>query len=272
MTGLTMAEQVGRMRERFPALRHTEHCRWWATWTGPVRPAHRAYTISIQYVRRYWLGELEVTNGYLPEVTLLDPTLKLEHPSTGQLVPHVYWRDDRPERSTLCVYDPAADEWSPDDFIADTIVPWACDWLACYEGWLAIGEWTGGGRHPRRRSKDSCQVARVQNRDLPDRAQRAAFHSLGMKIGTFASLPLMVAASEGSFRPLSWRDWRNDTWAANRLPDILISSPAPPRVASSPLDWRPGLPPEISASFTSSAATRFSLPMGRDSSDGWAAS
>ena len=31
--------------------------------------------------------------------------------------------------------------------VARIIVPWTIDWLACYEGWLATGEWTGGGRH-----------------------------------------------------------------------------------------------------------------------------
>src|SRR5271165_142745 len=114
MTGVAMADQVARMRDLFPALRHTEHCSWWSSWTGPVRPAHRVYTIRLQYVRRYWIEELEVINGYIPEVTLLDPALMLEHPCTGELVPHVYWRDDKPERSTLCLYDPAANQWSPD--------------------------------------------------------------------------------------------------------------------------------------------------------------
>ena len=33
-------------------------------------------------------------------------------------------------------------------FIADTIVPWACEWLLHYEIWLATGEWHGGGEHP----------------------------------------------------------------------------------------------------------------------------
>jgi hypothetical protein len=131
MTALPMADQVARMRDRFPALRHTEHCRWWVSWIGPVQPVHRIYTIKVQYVRRYWLDDLEITNGYLPEVELLEPMMKVEHPRTGALVPHVYWRDDKPERSTLCLYDPAADQWSSDDSIADTIVPWACEWLAC---------------------------------------------------------------------------------------------------------------------------------------------
>ena len=226
-----MAGQIARMRDRFPDLRHTEHCGWWTTWTGPLMPLHAIYTVKVQYVRRYWVGELEIINGYTPEVTLVDPVLKLAHPVTGDPIPHVYWRNDRPERSTLCLYDPAASQWSPDHFIADTIVPWACDWLACYEGWLATGEWTGGGRHPVRGQKSTCVTTGDPNPDLLDHGKRAAFHWIGTKIGTFGSFPLMAAASAGSTRPLSLRDWRNATSAADQLRDILISSPAPPPAA-----------------------------------------
>lgn len=190
-----MANQIARMRDRFPDLRDAEHCGWWSTWTGPLRPLHAVHIVKIQYVRRYWLGDLEIINGYTPEVTLVEPVLKVAHPVTGDPVPHVYWRNDCPQRSTLCVYDPAAPQWSPDCFIADAIVPWACDWLACYEGWLATGEWTGGGRHPRPRRKSSCHLDLAANPDQQDRDQRAASLWIGTKIGTFASLPLMAAAS-----------------------------------------------------------------------------
>lgn len=106
MTRLTMADQIARMCDRFPDLRNTLHCPWWATWIGPVRPWLGVYTIRLQYVRRYWLGDLEIVNGYTPRVTLVDPRLILEHPRTRKPVPHVYWREDCPERSTLCLYDP----------------------------------------------------------------------------------------------------------------------------------------------------------------------
>jgi hypothetical protein len=233
-----MADQIARMRDLFPDMRHMEHSRWWTTWIGPVRPLHRVYTIRLQYLRRYWLGELEIINGYTPQVTVAEPVLKLEHPRTRRPVPHVYWREDCPERSTLCLYDPAASQWSPDDFIADTIVPWACEWLACYEGWLATGEWTGGGRHPQRRRQNRCQVKDTPNPDRSDHGQGAAYRWVGMTIGTFASLPLMAAASVESSQPLSWLDWRNATSAADQLQDILISSPARPPAASSPLASR----------------------------------
>jgi hypothetical protein len=111
------------MRARFPDLRRTLDSPWWVTWVGPVKPLHAVHTIRIGYVRRYWLGDIEITNGYIPEVIVLEPLLQLAHASTGKAVPHVYWREDRPEHSTLCLYDPAISEWSPDEYIADTIVP-----------------------------------------------------------------------------------------------------------------------------------------------------
>jgi hypothetical protein len=30
--------------------------------------------------------------------------------------------------------------------LADSIVPWASEWLFFYEFWLVTGEWDGGGR------------------------------------------------------------------------------------------------------------------------------
>jgi hypothetical protein len=209
---------------------------------------------------------MKIINGYIPEVTLLEPGLQLEHPETGAQVPHVFWRDDCPARSTLCLYDPAASEWSPHDFIADTIVPWACEWLACYEGWLATGEWAGGGRHPRRRQENVCQVTSAANRDPPGHGQHAAFRWLGTKTGTFVSFPLMAAASAGSTQPLSSRDWRNATSAADQLRDILISSPVHPLAASLPSASQEVSHLPIFGSYISNVAMKFSRHTGQGSS------
>jgi hypothetical protein len=40
-------------------------------------------------------------------------------------------------------------EWHESIPIADTLVPWASEWLFFYELWLATGEWLGEGEHPR---------------------------------------------------------------------------------------------------------------------------
>lgn len=58
----------------------------------------------------------------------------------GKKIPHRY-RD-----GSICLFYGA--EWTADKAIAQTIVPWLLEWLAFYEGWLATGEWQGGGTHP----------------------------------------------------------------------------------------------------------------------------
>lgn len=152
----SVAAQITRMREVAPYLEERAGCDSLAMWVGPLRPLQRTYIVTITYVAMFTIGGMEVIGAFLPVVRLVEPALKFEHPRTGRDVPHVYWDRASPERSKLCLYDPAANEWSPADFIADAIVPWACDWLACYEGWLATGDWTGGGRHPGRRAQDEA--------------------------------------------------------------------------------------------------------------------
>lgn len=149
MTGWrSVGAQAARMREVAPYMQEAACCDWLVTWTGSLRPLQRAYRVTISYIARFFIGDLEIAHPFVPVVRLGEPVLQFEHPATGRDVPHVYWDREAPARSPLCLYDPAAKEWSPADFIADTIVPWACDWLACYEGWLATGDWAGGGRHP----------------------------------------------------------------------------------------------------------------------------
>ena len=97
-------------------------------WTATLRPTpgSREYTLRITYT----------PNGSPPRVEVLS-----DLPSRpGEVLPHVY-RD-----GSLCLH--MAGEWSRDMFIADTTVPWACEWLFHYEIWLATGEWHGGGEDP----------------------------------------------------------------------------------------------------------------------------
>jgi hypothetical protein len=102
-------------------------------WVGTVEPQLSRYTIEI----RYQLGAF-------PKVRVLAPALtRLIDNSEGQL-PHVYPPAEDP---TLCLFDPELDQWDWSMSIADTTVPWTCDWLACYEYWIISGTWRGGGRH-----------------------------------------------------------------------------------------------------------------------------
>jgi hypothetical protein len=43
--------------------------------------------------------------------------------------------------------------------VALTIIPWAAQWLVCYEIWHATGQWVGGGAHPERLDQDDKSAA-----------------------------------------------------------------------------------------------------------------
>jgi hypothetical protein len=137
MTGapLSIDEQIAAMKATWPqfAARCIDRRSQSTRWVGSVRPQYSKYILEI----RYQLGAF-------PEVRVVSPALiRMPSDPEGQL-PHVYPPVDDP---TLCLFDPCQDEWASTTTIASTIVPWALDWLACYELWLMTGRWTGGGRH-----------------------------------------------------------------------------------------------------------------------------
>lgn len=133
---LSIDEQVAAMKADWPkfACRNVDRTAGSVRWVGEITPQYATFTIEIRY--RF---------GDFPDVRVLDPVLtRLPGNAEGQL-PHVYPPADDP---TLCLFDPGADQWNGSMPISQTIVPWAMDWIACYELWLMTGTWTGGGRHP----------------------------------------------------------------------------------------------------------------------------
>jgi hypothetical protein len=132
---LTINEQLAGMKSIWPRLRprNVNRAQQAARWVGRVRPQYEWHELDLRYA---W--------GAMPEVRVTDPPLvRLPGNEEGQL-PHVYPPLDDP---TLCLFDPRAHEWDTSMLLAKTIVPWALDWLACYEHWLMTGTWSGGGRH-----------------------------------------------------------------------------------------------------------------------------
>lgn len=261
MPAPTLAAQIERMQALYPAFR-VEACDWAATWTGELRPIRRPYTIQVSYVRRHWIGKLEAEFGYIPCVRLLAPELVTVHPDTGRWAEHLYWDLHRPARSRFCLYDPAArpHQWTREHFIADRIIPWSAEWLACYEIWLATGEWKGGGRHPAsRRSvcQEPVQTSAGVNRARPESRQRDGFHWLGRKIGTSVSWPLIVAASAASSPPMCWPSWNSVSWEDVPSPPFSISSSVRPPEASSPSGSGLVLPQATFGTFTGIEETRY---------------
>ena len=101
-------------------------------WTGHVTPTELSATYKLK---------VEYSLEKSPKVFVSDPPLKRRK---GKRAEHLY------ANGALCLYLPDAGEWTPDMLIAETLIPWASEWLLHYELWLATGEWHGGGIHPNR--------------------------------------------------------------------------------------------------------------------------
>lgn len=140
----SLEEQVAAMSDAWPTLQVVEQDDRQVVWRGTLRPLVRAYEVQV-LLRAPLVIETINAMKMQPEVRVTKPLLEPRDEDSEGPLPHVYW--DHPEMPMLCLFDPAGDEWSPTDLIAETTVRWAVDWLACYEGWRATGKWAGGGRH-----------------------------------------------------------------------------------------------------------------------------
>lgn len=76
----------------------------------------------------------------------------------GVRPPHLYPHD------RLCLFWPVNREWNGSMYIADTIIPWAAEWLIFYESWLVTGEWQGGGEHPDPHTPEPTQEQHHESR------------------------------------------------------------------------------------------------------------
>lgn len=119
------------------------------TWKGTLTPSELSATYEILVV---------LEDGSDPLVYVVDP-------------PFCYW-DDEPlphvfPHQTLCLF--LGEEWGPWAPLANSILPWTAEWLLFYEGWLATGEWTGGGVHPAPPPQGSHRGRPKRKRAAPDR-------------------------------------------------------------------------------------------------------
>ena len=219
MPALSIDEQDRLIRRDYPDFRLVhESGDMFAIWRGRLAPISQEHEIEIAYCPRRYFGEFTVMNERVA-VRLVEPGLSYRHPDTGELAHHIYLDIDDPPQSCLCLYDYRDDEWGPHRSIADTIIPWASEWLFFYEAWLATGKWSGGGRdHPSRRGSETCPTSAPSCPDPQAPTRNEEFHRLGLRTGTSASFRLMAAASEGSFPPRSWQDWKRHSPVASPSP------------------------------------------------------
>jgi hypothetical protein len=128
---LNLALQAGRIKSIFPKsdlVFSQDHLRW-------------KYSLTPSSLSGSYIIELIYVRGKQPDVYVINPTLN-RFPGKNKL-PHVYDTDEQ----RLCLYYRLGREWRSNMFIADTIIPWTCEWLLHYEIWVATGVWCGGGIH-----------------------------------------------------------------------------------------------------------------------------
>ena len=142
---LSTMKQAERVRREWPLFKILRRTRSSVLWEGPLRPLCQTYMIQVLVQREKNHHTSALLQG--PQVTVIHPLLHQRSARPADPIPHHYPNSRHPERPFLCLYDPATREWHPGLAVARTIIPWTIEWLACYEGWLATGEWTGGGRH-----------------------------------------------------------------------------------------------------------------------------
>lgn len=63
-------------------------------------------------------------------------------------IPHTYGRKNIYGKYYVNLCLNYINEWNSMMNIADTTIPWICEWLYFYEIWLITGKWCGGGKHP----------------------------------------------------------------------------------------------------------------------------
>jgi hypothetical protein len=126
---IPIAQQLMRMRWEWPGFRPSIR-RGEVSWVGKLTPT----AMSDTYVVRVSYRQPE-----RPVVEVITPPLR---PLPGKRIPHIFSGEE------LCLH--THPEWTPNMFIADTIIGWAALWLFFYEAWLITEKWDGGGHEPQR--------------------------------------------------------------------------------------------------------------------------
>ena len=99
--------------------------------TGRIQPC----PITDTYTAR-----IEYRVAGLPRTFITDPPLRRRQ--ANQRIAHTY------SDTELCLFTAADHDWTADQPIARSIVPWTYEWIVFYEAWLATGYWRGGGVIP----------------------------------------------------------------------------------------------------------------------------
>jgi hypothetical protein len=197
---MSLVDQIWEMRRMYPGFKLTYSHSWLACWEGDLYPlSGQKYRVRICYQLAHRSKGFHISAALLPTVQLIEPKLSFENdcPDHDKLI-HVYPHPVCPELSYLCLDDPKFSGWHDAASIANTIIPWTIDWLACYELWQATGNWSGGGRdHRFITPEQGCQGPLASNEMWGLARQelyvKGEYLGLGRKIENFAFSALTEA-------------------------------------------------------------------------------
>lgn len=195
---LSVARQDRRIRELYPKFRLVLDCGFMGVWEGPLTPISKTYTIRITYLA-YNVFDGFVLGNPIESVVVLDPPVGRDPRGTGERAQHVYYWDRHPDFPRLCLHDPLATDWNWNMPIAESLIPFAIDWLLWHEDWVATGLWRGKGRHPEPpaptiRNRDAAPG----NRRLSDLSR--AFHRFAQRAGLAGAYPSLNSRELFFFR------------------------------------------------------------------------
>jgi hypothetical protein len=89
---------------------------------GRIQPTATSATYRIEVSYEPWSA---------PKIRVLEPDIKPE------------WKLHFYKDGTLCLYDWREQPWQKRQRLADTVIPWAVEWLLFYEIYLLTGKWIG---------------------------------------------------------------------------------------------------------------------------------
>lgn len=105
-------------------------------WKGAIKPTELSRTYKIKVICHGFKGRPRVVlyGNEIPKISC-------------NSFPHHFKIDRKSNEVELCLHMPYEFDYRY-NWIADTIIPWAQEWLYFFEIWLATGEWCGGGHTP----------------------------------------------------------------------------------------------------------------------------
>lgn len=129
--------EIEEMQKLFPCFAVKKKSANSVTWEG---------RLQVDETFPVYLLRIEYTRSRRPKVFILSP--KIQN-FKEKKIPHLYRKGKYNKADNLCLYLPKNKEFTYQNFIARTIIPWTSHWLFCYEIWKMTGTWVGGGAHPK---------------------------------------------------------------------------------------------------------------------------